>query len=108
MKLTIGIYDLADMLTNDAPKAWTRVGALELAKWFEEIENDTGDQIEIDLIGIRVSYSEYDSVLEAASEYGWEADASEYAEQHEAAARQFLEARTEIRLFSGGVLVLNF
>ena len=108
MKLTIGIYDLADMLVNEAPKAWTRTGAFELAKWFEEIENDTGDQIEIDLIGIRVSYSEYDSVLEAASEYGWEPDPTEFADQQEAAARQYLEERTEIRLFSGGVLVLNF
>jgi hypothetical protein len=96
------------MLTNESPKAWTRTGALELAKWFEEIENDTGHQIEIDLIGIRVSYSEYDSVVEAASEYGWEADSTEFADQQEAAARQYLEERTEIRLFSNGVLVLNF
>jgi hypothetical protein len=46
--------------------------------------------------------------VEAASEYGWEADSTEFADQQEAAARQYLEERTEIRLFSNGVLVLNF
>jgi competence protein ComEC len=38
----------------------------------------------------------------------WLENDGDLALQTEAAARQYLEARTEIRLFSGGVLVLNF
>jgi hypothetical protein len=108
MKLTIGIYDVAEMLINASEKAWTRSGALAMSEWLEEMEEDSGMEIEIDPIGIQCGYTEYKSVMEAASEYGWEADSTEFSDQHEAAARQYLEERTEIRLFSGGVLVLNF
>jgi len=108
MKLTIGTYDIADYLVADTYGAWTRSGSLAMAEWLEQMEEDSGIEMEFNACEIRCSYSEYASVMEAASEYGWEADASEYAEQQEAAARHFLEERTEIRLFSGGVLVLNF
>jgi hypothetical protein len=108
MKITLGTNDIVDYLLDDAPKAWTRSGAFALAEWLEEMEQDCRMEIEFDAIEIRTGYTEYESVVEAAGEYDWEPDASEYADQQEAAARQFLEARTEIRLFSGGVLVLNF
>ncbi len=108
MKMTIGTYDVAEMLINASEKAWTRSGALAMSEWLQDMEEDSGMEIEIDPIGIQCGYTEYKSVVEAAGEYGWEPDSAEYAEQQEAAARQYLEARTEIRLFSGGVLVLNF
>lgn len=106
--MTIGIFDVADMLINASEKAWTRSGALAMAEWLQDMEEDSGMEIEIDPIGILCGYTEYDSVMEAAGEYDWQPDTTEYADQQEAAARQFLEKRTEIRLFSGGVLVLNF
>lgn len=108
MKMTIGIFDVADMLINASEKAWTRSGALAMAEWLQDMEEDSGMEIEIDPIGIQCGYAEYKSVTEAALEYGWEPDSSEYADQHEAAARHYLEAKTEIRLFSGGVLILCF
>jgi len=108
MKITLGTNDIMDYLLDDAPKAWTRSGALAMSEWLEEMEEDCGMEMEFNAVGIRCGYTEYKSVMDAASEYGWEPDASEYAEQHESSARHFLEARTEIRLFSGGVLVLNF
>jgi hypothetical protein len=108
MKITLGTNDIMDYLLDDAPKAWTRSGARAMAEWLEEMEEDCRMELDFDAVAIRCGYSEYETVMEAASEYGWEADSAEYVEQHEAAARQYLEARTEIRLFSGGVLVLNF
>ena len=108
MKITLGTNDIMDYLLEDSCKAWTRSGAREMAEWLEQMEEDSGIEMELDTVGIRCSYSEYETVMEAAGEYGWEPDASEFADQQEAAARQYLEARTEIRLFSGGVLVLNF
>ncbi len=108
MKITLGTLDIAQYLIDDAYKAWTRSGALAMAEWLEEMEEDCGMEMDFDAVAIRCGYTEYKSVLDAASEYGWEPDSAEYAEQHEAAARQYLEERTEIRLFSGGVLVLNF
>lgn len=108
MKITLGTLDIAQYLLDDSCKAWTRSGALAMAEWLEEMEEDCGMEMDFDAVAIRCGYAEYKSVIDAASEYGWEPDASEYAEQQETAARHYLEAKTEIRLFSGGVLVLCF
>lgn len=108
MKITLGTNDIMDYLLDDAPKAWTRSGARAMAEWLEEMEEEDKYETELDVVAVRCSYSEYESVQEAASEYGWEADPTEFADQQETSARQYLEARTEIRLFSGGVLVLCF
>lgn len=108
MKITLGTNDIMDYLLDDAPKAWTRSGARAMAEWLEEMEEEDKYETELDVVAVRCSYSEYASVQEAAAEYGWEPDASEYSDQQETAARQYLEARTEIRLFSGGVLILCF
>ena len=108
MKLTLGTNDIVDYLLDDAPKAWTRSGARAMAEWLEEMEEDCGMEIDFDAVAIRCGYSEYESVIAAASEYGWEADASEYADQHESSARHYLEEKTEIRFFSGGVIILCF
>lgn len=108
MKITLGTNDIMDYLLDDAPKAWTRSGARAMAEWLEEMEEEDKYETELDTVAVRCSYSEYETVMEAASEYDWEPDPTEFSDQHEAAARQYLEERTEIRLFSGGVLVLNF
>ena len=108
MKITLGTNDIVDYLLDDAPKAWTRSGARAMAEWLEEMEEEDKYETELDVVAVRCSYSEYESVQEAASEYGWEADSTEFADQQETAARHYLEAKTEIRLFSGGVIIRSF
>jgi len=108
MKLTIGTYDIADYLIADTYSAWTRGGALAMAEWLEEMEEDSGIEMEFNACEIRCGYSEYSSVAEAAGEYGWEPEEFEFYEQHDAAARQFLEKNTDIRVFAFGVIVRKF
>jgi len=108
MKLTIGTDDIVDYLLDEAPKAWTRSGALALAEWLQEMEIEYGIEMEFDAIEIRTSYDEYRSVAEAAGEYGWEPEECEFYEQHDAAARQFLEKNTDICIFASGVIIRKF
>ena len=108
MKITLGTNDIVDYLLDDAPKAWTRSGARAMAEWLEEMEEDCGMEMDFDAVAIRCGYAEYESVMEAAGEYGWTPEPDEYDDANEAAARHYLEAKTEIRLFSGGVLILCF
>jgi hypothetical protein len=108
MKLTIGTYDIADYLVADTYNAWTRSGSLAMAEWLEQMEEDSGIEMEFNACEIRCEYSEYKSVMEAAGEYGWEPDAAEYAEQTEAAALQYLEERTDICIFASGVIIRKF
>ena len=53
-------------------------GLKALYEWFEEYEEGTGEEIELDVVGICCDFSEYDSALEAAEEYGYEPDPLEY------------------------------
>jgi hypothetical protein len=70
MKLTIGTYDIADYLVADTYNAWTRSGSLAMAEWLEQMEEDSGIEMEFNACEIRCEYSEYKSVMEAAGEYG--------------------------------------
>jgi hypothetical protein len=107
MKITLSITDIADYLLKDCYAAWSRCGAREMAHWLEEMEEACGE-MELDTVAIRCEYSEYESITEAAGAYGWKPDENEFCEQHDAAARQFLEANTDIRIFNGGVIVRQF
>ena len=108
MKITLGTNDIVDYLLDEAPKAWTRSGALALAEWLQEMEIEFGFEMEFDSIEIRTSYDEYKSVAEAAGEYGWEPGEFEFYPEQEAAARHFLEKNTDIRVFASGVIVRKF
>ena len=98
-------------------------GLKALYEWFEEYEEDTGEEIELDVIGICCDFSEYDTALEAAEEYGWEPseDDLEDCEEDEIEdmAATWLQGRTSViavpaveyfgdRSFSGSVIVQEF
>ena len=106
-------------------------GLKALYEWFEEYEEDTGEEIELDVVGICCDFSEYDTALEAAREYGndWtppmydeddeERDQEEIAEELETYCLEWLQDRASVivvpaveyfggRSFSGSVIIQGF
>lgn len=104
MKHTLTTTQAAELLLADEYAAWTRAGALALVEYLESVEDDTGEPIEFDRVAIRCDYSEYKSALEAASEWGYKDDDPD-ADEREDAAAAWLEARTTLIRFDGGVIV---
>lgn len=106
--------EAADLLMNDKYAGWTYHGARALVEHLEELEEETGEPIELDVVAIRCDYSEYSSAVDAASvlsdweyrpdEWGADYDQDE-AEEH---ALQYLQDRTTVILFNGGVIVQSF
>lgn len=103
--------------TYDARKA--------LFSHFESIEEDTGEEIELDVIAICCEYSEFSTAVEAATESGWEApeapehdeDATEEEievaneeakEEAEAEALAWLQDHTTVIEFDGGIVIQGF
>jgi len=86
------------------------VGAEAVVRYLMELEDDTGEEIEFDVVGIRCEFTEYSSALEAAEEYGYERDSdSEDAEELEEKALEWLQSQTTVlTLHSGGVVILDF
>ena len=108
MKQTLGTDQAASQLIEDQYAGWSYAGARALVEWLEELENDTGEEIEFCPVAIRCDFSEYDSAREAAEEY---TDAEELyqdcenEEEREEAALEYLHENTTVIEFGGGVIV---
>jgi hypothetical protein len=69
MKRTLTTYDIARELLQDDYAAWTRSGAFALAEWLEEMEESTGEEMQLDIVAIRCDCSECSSLEDWAVEY---------------------------------------
>ena len=96
MKKTIGFTEFASGFAGR--KNFSENGLRAMFKHLEEIERETGEEIEYDVITFCCEFSEYTSVEEAASDYGFIGGGS----------WEWLEKRTFVIKFDGGVIIRNF
>jgi len=79
MKRDITQYDFerafADMGRGDS---FSYNGLRALYDYLIEFEEDTGEEYDLDVIGLDCEFSEHDTALEAAKEYGYEPEPLEY------------------------------
>lgn len=118
MKKTVSADDFVRSFEQMRMDSFSRMGLYALFEYFEELEEETGEELELDVISVCCEYSEYDSAEEAAEEYGYKAveddendglDEVERSEAERDAAIEWLEDRTTvIRLDNGGVIIQQF
>jgi hypothetical protein len=77
-------------------------GAYALFDYIEDLESDTGEQIAFDPVAIRCDFSEYESALVAINEY---VPGDCFTEE---SAAEWLQDRTIVIEFDGGVIIQNF
>ncbi len=107
MKRNVSQCDFSDAFRDmGRGNNFSHEGKRALYDYLEQYEEDTGEEIELDVIGLCCDYSEYSTALEAAKEYGFEPDEDE-EEQEEAAAR-WLEERTTVITFDTGIIIQGF
>jgi hypothetical protein len=104
MKETLTTSQVADRLLQDDNAAWSYAGARAIAEHLEQLEEDTGADMDFDRVAIRCEFSEYTSAREAAANYDWEPDEDE----SEKSALQFLQGRTTVIEFTGGIIIQDF
>ena len=120
MKQTLTTSQAADILFADKNAGWTYPGARALVEYLEEYEESTGEELEFDYVAIRCDFSEYESALACAIEYGWSPEASilddddnirpddEVEEENNERALKWLQNRTQVIEFDGGIIVSSF
>lgn len=108
MKQTMTTSQIADALRADDNAAWSYAGARALAEYLEETEQDTVSEMEFDRVAIRCEFSEYANATEAAGNYDFEPDEDADEDETEAAALKFLNDRTMVIRFSGGIIIQDF
>lgn len=120
MKQTLNTYQIADLLKQDEYANWSYAGALALAEYLEELEEDTGEEIELDVIVIRCDFSEYESFQSFLTDYygqpisialklaGIDFDNDEDEDEIDDMIRDFILDHGQLIEFEGGIIVSSF
>ena len=94
------------------PNQFSRNALVALFDYLDQLEQDLGEEQELDVIALCCDWTEYADPLEAAEAYGWKApeipDGEERDDTSDRKALEFLADQTHVVEFEGGVLVLNF
>ena len=113
MKTTLSTSQAVRLLLSDTNAKWSPDGALALVEHLEEIESSRGVELELDIVAIRCDYSEFESALEAAMEYGYEpnptlGEEAQSEENKELDALDWLDDHTSIIKFDTGIIIATF
>jgi len=106
MKLTLTTSSAIELLKVDQYARWSRHGAAALVEYLENVEEECGIEIEFDHVALRCDFSEYKSALEAATQCGFEPSA--FQAEDDAASLEWLQDRTQVIEFEGGIIIRNF
>lgn len=123
MKKTLTTYEIAHELLQDTNAAWTYAGAFALAEHFEQLEEETGEEMELDIVAIRCDFTEYanleewagihfrshvDAVNELGLTIGDGGALEESSEEQDEAIRDFIQENGRLLEFDGGIIVSSF
>lgn len=116
MKQNVTFSDFCDSFGDTYKNNFTYEGKKALYDYLLEYEDATGEEIELDPIALCCDYSEYDDAIEAASEYfefegmtfDDEGGELETREEVEKKAIEFLQDRTMVIEFEGGIIIGQF
>ena len=70
MKQSVNEYDFLKAFKECRPNNFSRAGLFTLYDYLEQYEDDTGEEIELDVIALCCEYAEYDSLQEFQRDYG--------------------------------------
>jgi hypothetical protein len=119
MKTTLTTSQAAFMLADDQHSSFSNAGAYALVEHLEQLEEDTGEEIEFDHVAIRCDYSEHESLADWADDYfGKDSDwrvgklgipAADYDTERESESiREYINDRGILIEFDGGIIVSRF
>ncbi len=119
MKQSVSEYTFTEAFRKIRPDNFSYAGLKAMFDYFEQMEEDTGEEMELDVIAICCEWTEYDSAAEACAECvtGWgtpereEAESDEdYAERvQEEALKELRDATRTIEDYDGEkVIMLQF
>ena len=93
---TLTQSQFTDALKGDEYASWSYGATVALYEYLSDLSDDCGQDIELDIVAIRCEYSEYDTCLEYAKEFGDFIPCEADDEADEAKAREWLQERTTV------------
>lgn len=108
MKTTLHFQDFLKGFEELRPENFSRSGLRALFNHLEEVEENTGEEIEFDVTALCGDYSEYDSAMEAAEDFGWDPLEIDEFDREERAKSWLQYKTTVIDVDGGGVIIQTF
>lgn len=116
MKKTVSLSEFRNSFKDYDRDNYTYEGYEALYNWFEEYDECSGSETELDVIAICCDFTEYSTADEAASEYfeyegmvfDDEGNETETAEEVEKKALNFLNDNTMVIVFDSGIIIQAF
>ena len=117
MKQSVNAYDFERAFALAGRKdQFSYDGKKALFEYLEEYEDGTGEEIELDVIALCCDYSEYESAVEWAKDYGHELSSHmsrEYGydvdeDEQEEAALEYLRDHTSVIEFDTSIIIQSF
>jgi hypothetical protein len=117
MKKTLSTCEIADELLDDKNAGWTRAGAFAMAEYLEACEEDSGEDMELDVVALRCDYGEHESLLDWAKGHfgkdkylkGIGIENEEMDEDEiEDDIRAYIQNMGQLIEFDGGIIVSYF
>lgn len=107
MKETIGFGTFQDRFAQIRPDNFTYEGLRVLFEYLEECEGDTGQEYELDVIGLCCEFSE-DSDAVIASSYSIDIEGMDEEAAHEAVREFLMNEGVDIGEVEGGFVYRSF
>lgn len=96
MKTTVDFYDFREAFRNyDRESSYTREGLMMLFEYFEELEGDLGEEVELDVIAICCDYDE-NHWEDVAANYSIDLEDCEDEDDKIEAVRDYLSDNTTL------------
>ena len=121
MKTTHSTYQIADALHSDDNANWSWNGVRALAEYLEQLEEETGEEMELDVCAIRCDFSESTSLQDWLMEYhgaetlafalqrsGIDTEGDEDEDEIDDLIRSYVQDHGTLIEFDGGVIVSSF
>ena len=109
MKQSVNSYDFERAFVLAGRKdQFSYDGLKALFEYLEDLEDDTGEEIELDVIALCCDYCEYESALECAKDYPFDIDEDLDEDEQEEAALEYLRDHTTVIEFNTGIIVQSF
>lgn len=105
MKQTITQFQFVDSFRHAGRESQFSVPARRaIFAYLEDIESQTGTELELDPIAVCCDFCEYPTAIEAAQAYGFK----DGIDSKDETPLEWLQNRTRVIEFSGGIVIQNF
>jgi hypothetical protein len=101
MKITLNEFEFIAAVRAVRPQNFSIEGLRALFAHLEEVEEDSGEEMELDVIALCCNWDEYPDAECAAADYGREFDSEEEA-------FEFFSENSTVIDFDGGIIIENF